>query len=675
MLRYFLGIGLALALPAQTLPSEALYFQGKVSAFGKKAKSAYTRAVRRGSPQDPNTLAAGLAYALAQSEEQRYTEAHELLRQLTPALQSSSSLAPQLRFYAAWIEGRVLREKGLLMEASQAFQAAALQGQAPWQRLLIGLETAENLLLLGNSLQAADTLRSLEVPSQFEEPYATYLRQRLAYLKAWKDWQVGAWDSLPPTLGRTLRGQHAAYYQAEYAYLLAQKSFLQGEPSKGNQQLKTSGRFAKNTAYKGGDLILRAKSQLFVQELYRSSRGTYGRRVQRFNPLLKLLRDPRTPLTYATVEALQHVVEAARLTDRTSLAENVLSLYIQRGEGVLASRLQRVASRLAQAQYRATISLSYASQAVQKLNSLSFPTLERAQSLADLGRAALLNYRYAQADTAFSQAAEILAALGEPEGPLTFSLREALAARSVEAGQYARAQKLLLRQRATYERLLKAPTRSLLYLRTLLLASDLSLRLADPAAADTLLRQVERPIEALPAAFLSEKITLYELKGDLAQALGQFRDAEKYYLEAVRLRQRQRKGDKAAPIEESGSLLRLALLYQRTGRLSRAKEVYQKITTIYQNSHREDAEAAKYYVALTDFYILVGDYLKAEESGKKARQLTLSLQGSTSPAYVEALLTSARVEAALVGTISSKGFSKRRCKRKKAFMRGVPPWL
>lgn len=646
MLRYVLGIGLAIGLSAQVLPSEALYFQGKVSAFSKKAQSGYTRSVKRGSPQGPTVLAAGLAYALAQSEAQRYTEARELLRQLAPALQSNTGLSPQLRFYAAWIEGRVLRGKGLLAESGQAFGSAALQAQAPWQRLLIGFETVENLLLLGNALQAADTLRSLQVPSQLEEPYATYLRHRFAYLKAWKDWQVGAWDSLPPTLGRTLQGQHAAYYQAEYAYLLAQKALFQGEVSQGTQQLKASQRFAKKTAYKGQDLILRAQAQLFVQELYRSARGTYGRRVQRFNPLLKLLRDRRTPFTYVTVEALQHLSEAAQITDRASLAENVLGLYIQQGEGVLSSRLQRVAARLAQAQYRATISLNYASQAVQKLN-LPFPTLEKAQSLADLGRAALLNYQYARADTAFSQAAEILAALGEPEGPLTFPIREALAARSVEAGRYARAQALLGRQKSTYERLLPIPTRSLPYLRTLLLTSDLSLRLADPAAADTLLRKAERPIESLPAVFLSEKIFLYELKGDLAQALGQFREAERYYLEAVRLRLRQRKGAKSAPVEESGSLLRLALLYQRTGRLSRAKEVYQKITAIYQNSGREDAEVAKYYVALTDFYILTGDYLKAEEFGKKARELNRTLQGANSPAYVEALLTSARVEAAL----------------------------
>ncbi len=671
MLRYFLGLGLVIGLRAQVLPSEALYFQGKLSAFSKKAQSSYSRAIKRGSSQDPNTLAAGLAYALALGEAHRYVEAREMLQQFAPVLQNPG-ISPQLRFYSAWIQGRVLRGRGLLTESVQAFQSAALQAQTPWQRLLIGAESVENLLLLGNALQAADSLRSLEVPSQFEEPYGSYLRDRFAYLKAWKDWQRGAWDSLPPTLGRTMRGQHADAYQAEYAYLLAQTAFLQGEVNKGVQYLKVSQRFARKTVYKGQDLILRAEAQLLVQELYRSARGTYGRRVQRFNPLLKLLRDRRTPFTYATVDALQHLVEAARITDRTALAENILGLYIQQGEGVLSSRLQRVASRLAQAQYRATISLSYASQGVQKLGSLPFATLEKAQSLTDLGRAALLNYRYAQADTAFSQAAEILAALGEPEGPLTFSIREALASRFVEAGQYARAQKLLLRQRATYERLLPTPTRSLPYLRILLLTSDLSLRLADPAAADTLLRRAERPIEALPVAFLSEKIAFYELKGDLAQALGQFRDAERSYLEAVRLRQRQRKGSKSAPAEESGSLLRLALLYQRTGRLSRAKEVYQKITTIYQNSRREDAEVAKYYIGLTDFYILAGDYLKAEESGKKARELNRTLQGSTSPAYVEALLTSARVEAALGRYDKQQALLQEAFEAQKRFYEGRP---
>ncbi|GIV22553.1 MAG: CHAT domain-containing protein [Bacteroidia bacterium] len=639
-----LGIGIVFA---QLLPYEPVYFQGKGHAFPKKARSAYTKVVKRKGPQDPEVLAAGLAYALSLVEQQAPYQADSLLRQISPVVEGNTALPPQVRFYYYWIQGRTHRSLGRIPQAQKAFLSAKNHSPNAWQQALLGLEIAENLLLVGNAPQAADTLQAVFLPTELVEPYGTYLRQRKTFLTLWAHWQKGEWDSLPPSLPRTFRGEEAAYYQAQYTYWLALSADLAGDKKKSESYLKQSLRWAKKTSYGGLDLQIRAQLLSFLHTLLESNRSSYNRRIRQLNPILKNLRNPALPVSYATAEALQHLLQIGQLAQRLPLAENVLSLVIGKGEGLLAAQLQRIASQIARAQYRPAIALGYAQQAAQRFQNWPFATLEAARTWTEVGEAALLGYKYAQADSAFATAARLLAAIGEPEGPLTFAIREALARRNVQAGAYLSAQALLERQQRTYERLLKRPTQSLPYLRVLLLEADLALRLAQPAAAETLLRTLEKPIEDLPSAYLAERIAFYELKGDLAQAQGQFREAEKLYMEAVRLRMRQQKEGGTPAGEESASLLRLALLYQRTGRLTRAKEVYERITRLYQSSHREDGEVASYYISLTDFYLLLGDYLKAEETAKKARDLSARLLGRSSPTYVQALLASARTEGVL----------------------------
>ncbi|MCX7606235.1 MAG: CHAT domain-containing protein [Bacteroidia bacterium] len=640
---------------AQDLPGEALYFRGKVQSFIKQAQNAYQKYTRRRSSQEREFASAGLAYALALSEEQRYREADSLLRQFLPVLEGGTSISPDIRFRYLWIQGRIKRGLGRVSESQRTFLSANQQVQAPWQRALLLLELAENLLLVGNSPQVVDTLRLFTSFPPFPEPYGSYLQQRHSFLRAWTFWQQGQWDSLPPSL--SFSSEHGARYQADYTYLLGLRALFRGEETQAKKALKQSQRWARKTAYRGIDLQLRSSTLLFLHELSQVKPAFYERRIRGLNPILRKFRDPHTPLTYATVEGLEHLREVARITHRNALAENVIGLYVMRGEGILASRLQRVVSRVARSEYRSSIAFAYATQAAQRTaEAAPAVSLEQAQALTELAEAALMSYKYAEADTAFARVLRILHQLGEPEGPLVFPIREALGRRSLQAGRYNQAEEVLRHQRSAYERLLPIPTRNVLYLRNMLFLADLYLRLAQAAISDTILRIMEKPIEDLPPVYLSERIFFHELKGDLAQAKGQFREAEKHYMEAVRLRVRQRKEGKTSEGEESGSLLRLALLYQRTGRLTRAREVYQRITTLYQSSGREDPEVANYYIGLTDFYLLVGDYLKAEEAAKKARDLNQRLQGPISPAYVEALLASARVEQALGRYDKQKAF-------------------
>lgn len=641
-------VGLVGWIVAQGLPEELSYFRGKVKSFGGRARSTYEKFLKRKGPQDPELVAAGLAYALWLAEKQAYSAADSIWRSLGSAIEGNTSLSPSLRFRAEWVRARIKRGSGQIGSAYQALQNAASFAKEPWEFLLLTAEVAETFLLVGNAQAAYDTLAAAPLPSLLQEPYATYLRNRYAFLRYGALWQLGRWDSLPSTYPRTPATEHAALYQAEYAYWMALSAFFRGDYRAASRYLQASQRWAKKTPYKGADLRLRAQSFVFAIELYQSSPSTYGRRIRGLNPILEGLREKETPLTYATVAALQHLLEIAQLTQRATLAENVLSLFIARAEGVLAARLQRVASALARVQYRPSIAMGYAAQAVQRVReSVPFPAVEGALAYAELGEAALLAYKYAEADSALAVAKRTLSVLGNPQGPLTFPIWEVLSRRAFQGGRYAEAEGAFQVQKAIYRKLLPAPEKNVSYLRTTLFLADLYLRLSQPASADTLLQAAQKPIQNLPAVYAAERIYLQELLGDLAQARGQFREAERYYMEAVRLRIRQRKESKGTAVEESASLLRLALLYQRTGRLTRAREVYQRITSIYQISGRQDAEVASYYVGLTDFYVLIGDYLKAEESAKKARELHATLQGTTSPGYIEAILASARVEGAL----------------------------
>lgn len=640
---FFLGVFLL----AQELPQEALYFQGKLKAFSSRAYAAYKREFKRKSSQDLTFLSTGVGYALSLTEAGRYQEADSLLRQFLPLIERATSLPASLRFRFHWVAARAARGRGYTLQAYQALEQAARHAQAPWESLLLVAETADLYLLWGHAQAALDTLTAYPLPSQLQEPYQTYLRDRYAFLRLVALWQAGAWDSLPARYPKAKPSDHLFSYQAEYTYLLARGALLRGEAREAHSYLRQSARFARKTFHKGLDLQQRAQSLVFLLELQTSKPTSYGRRLRELSQLIKTLRSQELPVTYATIEALENLVRASLLVRRALLAENLLGLFVDRTDGLVAARLQRVAAGLARAEYRPSLAIAYAMQAARRTSSqVPCLTLEEALAYAELGESALLGYQYTQADSAFTRAAQILAAMGELRGPLTFSLREAISRRDLQAGRYGRAEQALRYQQETYRKLLHHPEKNADYLRLSLFLADLYLRLSQATLADSLLQASRRPIEDLPPAYLTERILLEELLGDVAQVRGQFREAEKHYMEAVQLRTRQRKVG-LATAEESGSLLRLVLLYQRTGRLTRAREVYQKLTSLYQNSGRKDPEVAAYYIGLADFYLSAGDYLKAEEAAQKARTLNKEVQGTSSPAYVEALLVSARVEGAL----------------------------
>ncbi|MCS7189079.1 MAG: CHAT domain-containing tetratricopeptide repeat protein [Bacteroidia bacterium] len=669
-MRLLVFLCIASLLFGQTLPNETLYFQGKLSSFFKKAQRSYQRQVKRKGMQDENAVAIGLAYALALTDFQHANIADSILRHFAPLMEGNVPLSDEIRYRQFWIEGRIRRGIGLIAESDQAFNKAFSHAQAPWQKALIKIELTENLLLLGNTAQAEEVLR--ETPSFEGESYAPYLSQRKTFLQTWLSWQKGLWDSLPTTKKPLFSGDHGAYYQAQYFYLQALAAAFRGEKKSLIQYLKKSQQWGRKTAYGGKDIQTRAEAMLFLHELYGSRPVTHERRVSHLNPILSSLRDPEMPFTYTTTEALTHVTDICLLLRRTTLIENLLSLYVARGEGILAGRIHRLASRVARAEYKASIAWGYATRAFRKTEKLPFLTLEHAYNSLELGEAALISSKSAQADSAFSLVRQILKALGEPEGPLTFSIREVLASRSLQFGQYKRAESELYHQRRTYERLLPSPSQNPGYLRNLLLTADLGLRMGQLSQVDSFLRLADDPIQNLPPAYIKERVSFHELRGDLAQAKGNFREAEREYMEAVRLRAYSKKESQKTIGEESGSLLRLALLYQRTGRLTRAKDIYQRITSIYQNSGREDAEVASYYIGLAEFYLLYGDYLKAEESAKKARELNFKLQGATSPSYVQALLISARVEGSLGRYDKQESFLRSALSAQQKFYEGRP---
>ncbi|MCS6894632.1 MAG: CHAT domain-containing protein [Bacteroidia bacterium] len=631
---------------AQVPPYFELYFAGKLDAFGKKATAAHRKLTRRQSGAEPSSLGTAIAYALHQTEIHKAGEAESALHPYKAFIEGNNALPSELRFYYFWVLARINREQGHIKASFDAINAASTFAQMPWAPAILQMERVENLLLVGNADSAANTLAALTVPVSMQEPYSGYLTHRKAYLSAVASWQQGKWDSLPPLLFRAVKSQHQALYAAEYAYLRGWASFMRGESKTLEKSLSQSIKLSKKLPNKGSDLAVRAEA-LRLQAYYQTSYKPKQRhKLRALNPLISELRSPKLPTSYATIQALEHVHDIASIVQRPLLSENLLSLHLANGAGIKGARLQRIASAIARLEYRGTIALSYASQSVKRLEEeINFPALEIALSQAELGEAAMVAYKYNQADSAFSIAYQTISALGEPEGPLSLPVWSSLAKYKLKAGRYNEAERLLTRQREVYKRLFRFPEKNILYLRNGLLSAEAALRLDKAATAETLLSQIDRFIRDMSGVAVPELIALEEALGDLAQLKGEFKEAEKHYIEAIRIRQKYKRGD--GEVEEGAGLLRLALLYQRTGRLSRAREVYQRISSIYERSHRQDAEAAAFYTGLTEFYLAVGDYLKAESAAQTAKDVNLKLFGEVSPGYVNALLVAAKVENAL----------------------------
>lgn len=646
MLR-LLGLWGALAL-AQAPPHVHLYFSGRVDAFGRKVAAAYKRLKQRQNSVDPSGLSIAIAYALYQTEIHQENQAEAALHPYQALIEGSGSLEPELRFYYFWVQARLRRQQGHIKSSFEAIGRAYTFAYAPWATLLARLESAENLLLIGNVEAAIDTLKNLMVSTALPAPYSAYLASRKAYLEAVAAWQEGKWDSLPSVLFRSTRSQHQSLYAADYAYLRGWASFMRGEVEMSKTFLKQSIRFAKKAPFKGQDRAVRAEA-LRLQVYYHTSYKPKQRyKLRSLNPLIAKLRSADLPTSYATIEALEHLHMIAGMVQRPLLSENLLSLRLSNATGIKGARLHRLASNVARSEYRGTIALSYASQSVKRVEEeIPFPSLEIALSQAELGEAALVAYKYNQADSAFNTAFRVLSALGNPEGPLALPVWSSLAKYKLRAGRYKEAETLLQRQRESYRRLFRFPERNILYLRAGLMSAEVALKLDEAAAAESLLKEVDSPIRNMSGIAIPELIALEEALGDLAQLKGDFKGAEKHYIESIRLRQRYKKGVSDGEAEEGAGLLRLALLYQRTGRLSRAREVYQRISSIYERSKRQDAEAASFYIGLTEFYLATGDYLKAESAAQTAKEINSKLFGEVSPGYVNAILAAAKVENAL----------------------------
>lgn len=637
-----------LLLHAQILPHESLYFSGKLSTFGSKVSSDYKKLLRSRASPDASGLNIALGYALYQTELHQLKAAEEALRPYTIILQGGHALDARLRFSYYWVQARWARLGGKLALSFEAIGRGYDFAREPWEVALLRLESAENLLLIGNTAAAMDTLAQMPLFAQLQEPYGSYLRARADYLRSVALWQLGQWDSLAPLAASRAKSQHQALYHAEYAYLQAWTHFLRGNDREGQRMLKRSIQNARRTVSGGQDLIVRAKTLTTLAAYQKSYKLKDQYKLRRLNPIIAELRSPKLPTSYAVIQALENMEALGRVVYRPVLAENLISLRLEEAEGLRAMRLYRLAARIARAQYRGTIATSYANQAVNKIAEVSrFPALESALSWAEAGQASLVSYAYRQADTAFSHAYQILKLLGEPETPIALPAWSAVGRYKLTSGRYPEAESIFLRQRGVYRRLFPEPYKNPDFLRNELALADIALRMAESVKADTLLMRIAPAFHQTGGVTLNDLIALEEALGDLAQLKGQFREAEKHYLEAIRLRHRYQKATGSEEQVESATLLRLAMLYQKTGQISRAREVYQRIKTSYERTKREDAEAASFYIGLTEFYLAAGDYLKAEESAQKALELNQKLFGELSPGYVSAALAAARVEHAL----------------------------
>ncbi|MEN2992729.1 MAG: CHAT domain-containing protein [Bacteroidia bacterium] len=641
--KFGLAFGLSL-LFAQGFLNEPLYFQGKLGSFAKKSASAYKSLLKKGLRPEEAHGAVGVAQALALAEAHQYALAESLLQQFSFIPRGEAT--PELRLRYFWTRARILRGLGRLKESEEMLRQAQPYTQQPWEKALLNLEQAENALHLGQLSAAQTYLNTSSGLESFPPPYGGYLKARAAYLGYWLAWERGYWDSLPAAFPPFPPSNHLRRYQSEYAYLLAEAAFFQGDRQKARKYLSQSRRFARRTFQKGRDLALRARTRLLLDEFQHASRRSYERRLRKMNSIIGAYKARKVPLTYPAIEGLEHVGYITRLTRRENLYENLLSLSLQGAQGLLLLRLQRQVAAVGRLRGRQSIALGYATQSVLRAEEfLPTPALDQALSLAELGTTYLAFFRPQQADSAYAQVRRLLSALGDPVGPRTFSLWEVLAQHTLRRGYYSQAETLLIYQKTAYERLLPKPQTNPAYLRTALALANVSLALLLPAPAETLLLAIDKPIRHLPDAYLSEKITLEEALGDLARLKGQFREAERHYLRATRLRSLQRRESKETT-EEGLSLLRLAILYQKTGRYTQAKETYNRLAKLYQGA-REDAEAAAYYSALSEFYLEMGDYPKAEETIRKALDLNKRLLGPTSLGYVEAVLAAGRLAAAL----------------------------
>ncbi len=645
----FLLLLLSLALAfSQGLPHARLYGEGKLKAFHKQAEKAYRQQVRRKGAKPAQVVALALSWALALTENGDYAAADSILRVQEPLV--SQGAEPELVFWFSWIRLRWAISAGAMAQVSQALTLVQSRALQPWQAALARMEEARYALRLGNPSRAFLALDNIPPLADLNSPLRPFLLEESRFLRYLAFWQRGQWDSLPKQYPKLVARDHGLRAQAEIFYRLAEAAFLNGQHAIATSYAKKSLKAAKKLAEAGRGQAFRAHAFIVSIAVFTSSRGNYQRRIRLLSPLLKELYDAKRPaLSVELVEGLKHMEEALFLLRRPQLAENALSFYMGRSAQTLSNMaLACLASQIALKQGRPTIAVNYATQAqnlVERLGVLD-TTLLGVQARSCYIQALTAQYQYARTDTAFYRALRTLEILGEPTGPLTLPIRQTLARYAASRGFYAQGENLLRIHIGTLEHLIQNPLASLAYLRSGLLLADLRLRLLETQKADTLLSRLKSPVEDLPRLYVEEKIQLHELSGDLAQLKGQFREAERQYLQALRLRTRYTK-DQLSGSEEGYSLLRLAKLYQKTGRFSQARQVYQKISAIYEATSRKDPETATYYGELVHFYIAVGDYIKAQEAAQKALSIAKAAYGEDAPGYVEALLAQARVEEVL----------------------------
>jgi len=658
---------------AQVFPHDKVFGQGDIKGFVKKTEKTYRSLLRSSTPDSPELVRAACARALGLASSGQARQADSLLNQYLPVVDGASSLDRDTRFLYYWVRSYTANQLGAVRLAAEYIQKGQALAQQPEQKHLIALEKARFLLNLGQPQAASQALQEAAPSTILQAPLLPYLQETHRCLSYLLHWQEGLWDSLPSHYPRSKARAHAAWGATELHYYRALSYAFRGNPTSAIQEAKKSAQAAKKLPDPAQIYRLRAQSLATLMQISQTTKSNYQRRISLLSPLIgSLTKQKDRTLSEPLVQSLDNLVEAAILLRKYSLAENILSYYMgQQPYTLWGQRLYGIATQVALRQGRNTIALNFAAQAAnQALKAQIDTTLEGAQTFLSLMEAAQAQYQYPLADSAAQKALDVLSRQGDPLIPRTIPIREKITRRSIQRGLYARAETLMTYQLAALDKLLDKPEKSIFYLRSALLLADLHLRLAQVVRADTLLRRIREPVEDLPLLYIREKITLYELLGDLESFRGRYKDAERYYSEAVRLRSRLSKEE--AISEESYSLLRLARLYQRTGRLNQAREVYQKISNLYKVSGRKDPEVASFYVDLVSFYLLAGDYLKAQQTAEEALRLAREVQGEGSAGYVDALLAAAAVEEALGRYDNQNRYLSAAAESQKRFYGGKP---
>ncbi|MGQ9862905.1 MAG: CHAT domain-containing protein [Bacteroidia bacterium] len=629
---------------AQKSPID-LYYEGKIDAYRKKTQKAYTQNLKRYGVRELSTLEAGLSYARALYAQGAYLAADSLLNQFEPLVEKSTQVDKNLRIEFYLLRYESYAAHGKLKQALQQLQKTQEVGPNSLQQGEINLGKAYTLLLAENGIEALKFLQQNPPPQEAPEKQKNFYQERWQAYYTLATWQKGDWQAydslvkawLKPTTFRKTGWYNL--YTTEILYRWAHTAWLKGQYNTALQRIQK----ALSLSKKYPDLHLRnLTTQAYFYALYPSAAKRkksltlinqfYGKMAQD-----KLLPSP------ALGEAYYYAAQSYARVRRYPYALSIAGKGYQKRtlNSIFDAWIALVNTELNWLLARHTNARNAIAQANPNAFLPDAPTVWRVQLQAHQAEALRKNFEIQQADLLARKNLNDIHLLGMPAHPWVMRAYERYAYLAAYQGYYAYAESLYTDLAAQQK--LALSEKSIDYIRTILALAQVQIDLGKYTAALSLLAQIEKLLEPIEDVYVREKVQYLELMGNALELQGDLRKAEKSYLAALRLREK-KLGEVA---QENFTLLKLAVLYQKTGRFSQAQVIYNRIFNIYQQTQKKDEEALLFYIGIVGFYLQIGDYLKAEKIAQEALQLAKTLRGEESIAYVTALSTSAQVDLAL----------------------------